>query len=112
MPCVWQNIDSSVERHDLCTHSLSRALAQTNRRPQCAEFRVSHSLPSSLPSSLPKDAALSHSHRDERLTMTPQREEPGADQWQDEPPFPVVPERNFAAQRLTLRVLQIGRASC
>jgi hypothetical protein len=27
MPRVWQNIDSSVERHDLCTHSLSRALA-------------------------------------------------------------------------------------
>ena len=33
--------------------------------------------------------------------MTPQREETGADHWQDEPPFPVVPERNFAAQRMT-----------
>jgi signal transduction histidine kinase/CheY-like chemotaxis protein len=40
--------------------------------------------------------------------MTPQREEPGADQWQDEPPFPVVPERNFAAQRMTLQVLLIA----
>jgi signal transduction histidine kinase/CheY-like chemotaxis protein len=40
--------------------------------------------------------------------MTPQREEPGADHWQDEPPFPVVPERNFAAQRTTLRVLLIA----
>ena len=40
--------------------------------------------------------------------MTPQREEPGADHWQDEPPFPVVPERNFAAQRMTLRVLLIA----
>jgi signal transduction histidine kinase/CheY-like chemotaxis protein len=40
--------------------------------------------------------------------MTPQREEPGADHWQNEPPFPVVPERNFAAQRTTLRVLLIA----
>ena len=40
--------------------------------------------------------------------MTPQREESGADHWQDEPPFPVVPERNFAAQRTTLLVLLIA----
>ena len=40
--------------------------------------------------------------------MTPQREESGADHWQDEPPFPVVPERNFAAQRTTLRILLIA----
>ena len=40
--------------------------------------------------------------------MTPHREESGADHWQDEPPFPVVPERNFAAQRATLRVLLIA----
>jgi len=40
--------------------------------------------------------------------MTPHREDSGADHWQDEPPFPVVPERNFAAQRATLRVLLIA----
>src|ERR1700733_14452959 len=40
--------------------------------------------------------------------MTPQREESGADHWQDEPPFPVVPERNFAAQRTTLLVLLVA----
>jgi signal transduction histidine kinase/CheY-like chemotaxis protein len=40
--------------------------------------------------------------------MTPQHEEQGAEHWQDEPPFPVVPERNFAAQRVTLRVLLIA----
>jgi signal transduction histidine kinase/FixJ family two-component response regulator len=40
--------------------------------------------------------------------MTPKREESGADHWQDEPPFPVVPERNFAAQRTTLQVLLVA----
>ncbi|WP_250527052.1 hybrid sensor histidine kinase/response regulator [Caballeronia sp. GAWG2-1] len=44
--------------------------------------------------------------------MTLQREEsdadPAAEQRQDEPPFPVVPERNFAAQRLTLYALLVA----
>jgi hypothetical protein len=44
--------------------------------------------------------------------MTPPRDEseagPAAESWQDEPPFPVVPERNFAAQRLTLYALLIA----
>jgi signal transduction histidine kinase/CheY-like chemotaxis protein len=40
--------------------------------------------------------------------MTPQREQSGADRWQDEAPFPVVPERNFAAQRATLQGLLIA----
>jgi signal transduction histidine kinase/CheY-like chemotaxis protein len=44
--------------------------------------------------------------------MTPQRDEadagPATEEWQDDPPFPVVPERNFAAQRLTLYALLIA----
>ncbi|WP_062605127.1 hybrid sensor histidine kinase/response regulator [Caballeronia calidae] len=44
--------------------------------------------------------------------MTPQREEsdahPAAQSWQEEPPFPVVPERNFAAQRMTLYALLVA----
>src|ERR1700761_2640333 len=44
--------------------------------------------------------------------MTLQREEsdadPAAESWQEEPPFPVVPERNFAAQRLTLYALLVA----
>jgi signal transduction histidine kinase/CheY-like chemotaxis protein len=44
--------------------------------------------------------------------MTPHREEsdaePAAEQWQEEPPFPVVPERNFAAQRMTLYALLVA----
>ncbi len=44
--------------------------------------------------------------------MTLQREEsdavPAAQSWQEEPPFPVVPERNFAAQRLTLYALLVA----
>jgi signal transduction histidine kinase/ActR/RegA family two-component response regulator len=34
--------------------------------------------------------------------------EAAAEQWQEEPPFPVVPERNFAAQRMTLHALLIA----
>ncbi|KND62361.1 PAS/PAC domain [Candidatus Burkholderia verschuerenii] len=44
--------------------------------------------------------------------MTPPREESDAEQateqWQEEPPFPVVPERNFAAQRMTLYALLVA----
>ncbi|AET91973.1 integral membrane sensor hybrid histidine kinase [Burkholderia sp. YI23] len=44
--------------------------------------------------------------------MTLQREEseagPAAESWQDDPPFPVVPERNFAAQRMTLYALLVA----
>jgi signal transduction histidine kinase/FixJ family two-component response regulator len=44
--------------------------------------------------------------------MTPPRDEPeagpAAESWEDEPPFPVVPERNFAAQRLTLYALLVA----
>ena len=40
--------------------------------------------------------------------MMPPRDEPAAEHWQDEPPFPAVPERNFAAQRLTLYALLIA----
>ncbi|SAL50797.1 hybrid sensor histidine kinase/response regulator [Caballeronia humi] len=44
--------------------------------------------------------------------MTSLREEPdggsAAEQWQDEAPFPVVPEPNFAAQRLTLYALLVA----
>ncbi|WP_277187514.1 hybrid sensor histidine kinase/response regulator [Caballeronia sp. BR00000012568055] len=44
--------------------------------------------------------------------MTPHREESDADtageHWQEEPPFPVVPERNFTAQRMTLYALLIA----
>lgn len=52
--------------------------------------------------------AQPYSDQTENKSMTPHREETGADHWQDEPPFPVVPERNFAAQRATLRVLLIA----
>jgi signal transduction histidine kinase/ActR/RegA family two-component response regulator len=34
--------------------------------------------------------------------------ESAAQTWQEEPPFPVVPERNFAAQRMTLHALLIA----
>ncbi|SAK69065.1 periplasmic sensor hybrid histidine kinase [Caballeronia hypogeia] len=44
--------------------------------------------------------------------MTLPREEsdagPAAESWQEEPPYPVVPERNFAAQRLTLYALLVA----
>jgi signal transduction histidine kinase/CheY-like chemotaxis protein len=44
--------------------------------------------------------------------MTQQREvpdaEPDAEAWQKEPPYPVVPERNFAVQRLTLYALLVA----
>jgi signal transduction histidine kinase/ActR/RegA family two-component response regulator len=44
--------------------------------------------------------------------MTLQRDEseagPAAESWQDEPPFPVVPERNFNAQRMTLVALLVA----
>ncbi len=44
--------------------------------------------------------------------MTPYQEESNADPatepWQEKPPFPVVPEHNFAAQRVTFYALLIA----
>ena len=59
---VWQNIDSSVERHDLCTRFLSRALAANKRAAKMrgiprAAFAAFHRCI--------KMPALSHSHRDD-----------------------------------------------
>jgi signal transduction histidine kinase/CheY-like chemotaxis protein len=40
--------------------------------------------------------------------MTPHHDDSGADHWQSNPPCPPVPERNFAAQRFTLRGLLVA----
>lgn len=40
--------------------------------------------------------------------MTPQPDDSGAERFSDEPPYPAVPERNFAVQRMTLRGLLIA----
>ncbi len=100
---------------------LNLSLSSVLSCPHAAPMRAGHALASFVRANRSYTAAeRTHGLRPPRTSksfqsppkMTPSREESDVEQatkqWQEEPPFPVVPERNSEAQRMTLYALLVA----